>query len=111
MDGISLEEFEQQVTAACGDSPVVESISLFDARPNVVRLRIVLKNQTFLDVFYNEWRGKVSFAWIVNGLRVFGADNAGGWHWHPVEDITRHVPSDQEITFKEFFLNVEKLVK
>ena len=111
MDGISLEEFEQLVVAVCGDSPVVESISVYETRSNAIRLRIILKDRTFLDAFYNEWKGRVAFVWIANNERIFGADNAGGWHWHPVEDVTLHVSSDHEITFEEFFLQVEKLVK
>ncbi len=111
MDGISLEDFEQQIIAVCGASPLVESISISDARSNAIRLRVVLKDQTFLDAFYNEWKGRVAFAWIANDVRILGADNAGGWHWHPIDDVASHVPSDHEITFAEFFAQVEKLVK
>lgn len=67
MADISLEEFEQRIIAACGASPIVESISV--------------------------------------------ADNAGGWHWHPVDDVARHVSSDHEITFEEFFREVGKRVE
>ncbi len=108
MDGVSLEEFQQRIIAACAGSSVVESVTLHEARPNAVRLRIYLVNQTFLDVFYNEWKGRVSFAWIVNGQRSFGADNAGDWHWHPREEPSRHTPSDHAITFEEFLKEVEK---
>ncbi|MCE7918268.1 MAG: hypothetical protein DPW21_07405 [Anaerolineae bacterium] len=111
MADISLEEFEQRIIAACGASPIVESISVYDTRSNAIRLRVTLKNQTFLDAFYNEWRGRVAFAWIANNERIFGADNAGGWHWHPVDDVARHVSSDHEITFEEFFREVGKRVE
>lgn len=108
MDGISLEEFQQRVIAACADSPVVQNIIMYEARPNAVRLRLFLIDQIFLDVFYNEWKGRVSFAWIANDQRVFGADNAGDWHWHPREDPTQHVPSDHEIPFERFPKEIEK---
>lgn len=60
---------------------------------------------------YNEWDGKVSFAWIVNGQRTFGADNAGGWHWHPREDPSQHIEAKREITFQEFLAEIEKAIQ
>lgn len=111
MDGVSLEDFQQSIIAVCTGSSVVESVTLYEIRPNAVRLRIFLVNQTFLDVFYNEWNGRTSFAWIVDGQRKFGADNAGNWHWHLRQDPAQHVASEHEITFGEFMKEIEKIVK
>lgn len=44
----------------------------------------------FVDVFKNDETGKTAFAWIINEERVYGADNTGGWHKHPIKDSKRH---------------------
>ncbi len=109
MVGMSLEEFEQHVIAVCSNSPIVQSVIVFDSTPTSVRLRVFLITQSFLDVFYNQGTGKFSFALIEDNQRTFGADNAGDkWHWHPPENPADHVPSDVEITFEEFLARLEK---
>ncbi|MCL4824479.1 MAG: hypothetical protein KJZ57_09695, partial [Anaerolineales bacterium] len=70
-----------------------------------------LVDASFVEAFYNQETGKMSFAHIRNEMRVFAADNRGGWHWHPIDDVARHVSSDHEITFEEFFREVGKRVE
>ena len=107
MAGISLEEFEHKVIATCSNSAVVQSAAVFELKPSWIRLRIFLINETFVDVFYSEGTGKTSYAQIKNGKRIFGADNAGGWHWHPYDDPDQHLASVNEIRFEEFLQQVE----
>lgn len=107
MAGISLEEFEHKVIAACSNYPIVQSAAVFELKPSWIRLRIFLINETFVDVFYSEGTGKTSYAQIKNEKRIFGADNAGGWHWHPYNNPDEHVSAVNEIRFEEFLQQVE----
>jgi len=53
----------------------------------------------------------VAFALIKAERRIFGADNTGGWHWHPVDKPESHVPTSQAVTFTEFLGQIEALLK
>ena len=46
----------------------------------------------FIDIFYAIRTGKISFAVVEKGERVFGADNLGGWHCHPFGKPENHEP-------------------
>lgn len=44
----------------------------------IVRGKVLLKNDLFVEVYFNEENQKTSFALIREGERLFGADNLGG---------------------------------
>jgi hypothetical protein len=71
-------------------------------------LRAHLIDDSFTDAFYNEATGKTAFALIKNERRIFGADNEGGWHWHPFEAPETHMPAKTSITFDEFLKRIEE---
>ncbi|MFB6147716.1 MAG: hypothetical protein ABEJ66_02420 [Candidatus Nanohaloarchaea archaeon] len=56
----------------------------------------------FVDIYSNSETGKTAYAWIVDGERVYGADNTGGWHIHPFGDPGRHESSDR-VDLEDFF--------
>ncbi len=63
----------------------------------------------FIEVFYNTATGKVSFALIREGNRIYGKDNAkSGWHMHPKDAPDTHVPC-QPVTFSQFLAEVERI--
>jgi hypothetical protein len=115
MAGLSMTDFEEQMRDVCSKSSVVKSVNLFASTENSNLWRILLKNDTavdvdisFVDAYYSN-AGKISFAHIKNNVRIFGADNAGGrWHWHPYEDPQRHDFVDKEIAFAEFLKHIEE---
>ncbi len=111
MAGLSLEEFESRMQSACASSSVVERVMIFTTTESSSLWRIHLTVGSFVDVYYSESTGKTSFAHISENQRIFGADNAGGWHWHPVEDPESHVPSAAEITFDAFLEKLEAMLK
>ena len=115
MAGLSIADFEEQIRDVCSKSSIVKNIALFASTENSNLWRILLENDTvvdidisFVDAYYSN-TGKTSFAHIKDDVRIFGADNAGGrWHWHPYEDPQRHDFTDKEITFAEFLKRVEE---
>lgn len=78
---------------------------------NLLRLRIKQTRDVisggFIDVFYNEPTGTAAYALILNGRRVFGADNAGGWHIHPFDDPERHNPLGGAISLSKYVDEIE----
>jgi hypothetical protein len=108
MAGMSVDAFESQVISICSASPVVRNIVSQNLGLDWFNVRAYLVDESFVEIFYNQKTGKTAFAQIRDGRRIVGADNKKGWHWHPREDPTQHVPSDHVITFDEFLKEIEK---
>ena len=111
MGGIALEQFEGQVTSLCATSSVVVGISTVAVGVTWLHLRAYLVDGSFVDTFYNDVSDRTAFALIKNERRIFGADNTGGWHWHPFEDPENHQPADQAVSFRDFLDRVEAWIK
>jgi hypothetical protein len=100
-------EFARGVQEACDRSELVVTYHIEILDDTVVKIRVLLINDAFIDVFYNADTDKVSFALVEGGARIFGADNAFiGWHVHPFVDPSRHIPSSG-MTFEGFLKAVE----
>lgn len=103
-------DFSKEVTRICSESKIVRTwdVNLYEG--TVVRIRIFLVDNSFIDVYYNSETEKISFAWIRNNKRVYGADNLDYWHVHPIEKPEYHVKSE-EIAFSKFLSDIEKAIK
>ncbi len=75
-------------------------------------LRIIIIKNLFIDVYGNIDTGRYDFSLIKNSKRIFGYDNLGGWHYHPLNKSDEHVkckePSLKQI-LKEIAAVVQKL--
>jgi hypothetical protein len=107
MAGLTLESFEHQVSTACAASSIVTGVSTIASGITWLQLRAYLGDGSFIDTFFNEATGRTSFAWIKDNHRVFGADNTGDWHWHPLESPDDHIPVDAAVAFDEFIGQIE----
>lgn len=108
---IAVFELRQNVERLCSKSDQVMRVNILSETRHQVRIRIFLANRSMLDVRYSSKTGKTAFAQIKDEKRIFGADNTGGWHWHPVEDPEVHVSSRVEISFEDFFKKLESHLK
>jgi hypothetical protein len=108
---MTLDGFEDQVISSCAKSPVVLSISVTGSGVTWLRLRAYLVDGSFIEAFHNEVTGKSSYALIREEIRIFGADNTGGWHWHPFDAADEHVPVEREIEFLDFLRQIEKRMR
>jgi hypothetical protein len=79
-------------------------------RLNAIGLRLQLTERIFIDVYFNEDSGRLDFTTIKDHQRIFGYDNAGGWHYHPVEDPEQH-ESCPEPTLDEMFARTAWVVE
>ena len=61
-------------------------------RSTRVKARLDLAPDCFVDIFFREETQRTDYALIVAGQRVYGLDNLGGWHEHPLHDPASHVP-------------------
>jgi len=108
---MTLEEFESQVISACTASPIVISVAVAGSGITWLRLRAYLIDGSFIEAFFNEATQRVAFARIREGNRIFGADNTGGWHWHPIEAPEEHIRTDEAVSFPAFLQRVEDDLK
>ena len=106
-----MDEFERHLEAICHELSFVRSVAIFASTESSNLWRVTLSDDTFIDVYYSEITGKISFAHIKDGRRILGADNAGGWHWHPSEAPDSHLPSASEITIEEFMKVLKSSLK
>lgn len=87
---------------------VIEDYEL-EIRENVVlRARMEL-TRGFIDVYRNFETGTTAYAWVVDEERVYGADNTGGWHRHPIETPDDHVDCDP-VDLPSFVRQVESFI-
>lgn len=58
----------------------------------VFKGRVILKNNRFLQIYFNEITGTTAFALIEDDRRIWGVDydNMRGWHVHPLENPEIH---------------------
>jgi hypothetical protein len=64
-------------------------------------------NNSFIDVFFNSSTGRTSYAFVHEGKRIFGMNNAKiGWHLHPYGDYEKHEPI-KTMSIREFLITLE----
>jgi hypothetical protein len=64
-----------------------------------------------IDAYHNEATGRTAYALIKERQRIFGADNTGGWHWHPFDAPDEHVTSADSVPFEAFLDQIERWIK
>lgn len=108
MAAVTTGQLLHELRQACRRSSLVSHIEecLMDADILSVRVHLTIAH-VFINVFYNVTTDKTAFALVREGQRIYGVDNAKmGWHRHPFDDPTRHVPC-APIRFAEFLAEVE----
>ena len=83
--------FLQALLEALAGLSFVESVDL-QTEAIVVRGRVQLEGDRFLQVYFNEETGTTAYALIEEGERTWGVDYDAlrGWHEHPPADPDRH---------------------
>jgi hypothetical protein len=64
----------------------------FQTEVFIIKGRAILKNNHFLQVYFNELTGTAAFALIKEDKRIWGIDfdNIRGWHLHPLVNPEGH---------------------
>ncbi len=64
-------------------------------RIDKVSLRIIVTSTVFVDIYANTETGRYDFTLVKNNKRIFGYDNLGGWHCHPLNNPEDHVSCNE----------------
>lgn len=109
MDYLEPHHFLREIIERCVVSEIVTTYESHIDEDIILKMRISLVNDAFIDLFYNSRNGKTSFALIKDRCRIYGADNALpiGWHIHPFGNPDAHVPSEA-VTFRWFLETIER---
>lgn len=110
MADLTLSTFVDAIRSACDRSDLVVSYDIRTPDNAIAKIRVFLKVEAFIDVYFNPSNQNCSFALIQHGKRIYGADNAFiGWHVHPFHNPEDHQPTSA-ISFEEFLAEVEAWV-
>lgn len=71
--------------------------------------RLEIKSALFIDLYYNAENGRRDFSLIERGKRVFGYDNLGGWHRHPLKNPEVHIKCN-EPPIEKIFQEIKEIV-
>jgi len=107
---VDIEVFLKDILIVCTSSKIVKGVEVVNLDNVVLKVRIHLTANLFINVFYNAETRRTAFALIKDNKRIFGADNTGRWHLHPYDNPEEHKLC-KEISFKQFFDEVEKIFK
>ena len=94
-------EFSKHAIALCSQHDFIRSIEIQLLDEPVVKIKAIVKDDAFINIFYNAETLKYSFALIKNDRRIFGVDNARNWHIHPFENPDNHEETNN-ISLKDF---------
>lgn len=102
-------EFSKHAIDVCSRYDFIQGIEIQILDEPVVKIKAVVNDDVFINIFYNAETVKYSFALIKNGRRIFGADNARRWHIHPFDNPDNHKEIN-DISLAEFLdiLNTDK---
>jgi len=110
MAQMTVSEFVEGISAACRKSNIVANIKTELHENIVAKIRVFLIKDCFADVFYNSDTDRIDFALIRNSKRIYGADNLGGWHYHPFEDPEKHIACET-MNFADFLGKVREILQ
>lgn len=90
---MDLDTFVNELLTAAAEAGCFERISLRTEGP-VAKGRGYVSDELFVRFYFNEQTGTTAFALIREDIRIWGIDydNRRGWHQHPVNNPTQHVP-------------------
>ena len=92
----------------------IRAVTDLDRTDNALRLRLIIDETMFIQVYANSKKSKLNFALISSGQRFFGRDSEGGtWHMHPFESPESHESdgdAGRNVSLTEFVAEVEEIL-
>ncbi len=108
---MTTDDLLRHLVNACQASSIVKSYAVEEIDDDIMSIRVFLNDNSFVSVFNNLATGKVAFAWIQEGRRLYGKDNAKmGWHAHPFENPSEHRHCEP-IDFMTFLREIEDYLR
>lgn len=76
--------------------PLFQKLDILDITSSVIKARLVIKPDIYLQIYENVRRPKSSYTLIVGQNRFYGRDmREGSWHRHSVDNPEIHNDSDE----------------
>lgn len=111
---MTIKDLKQEAFNALTSFPFIRKIEIVDEDRDVIKVRLIIRANFFLQAFLNMNTGTTNFVAILNGKRIFGRDtsNIKGWHKHPFDDPDAHDFSgdaSKSVTLTEFLYEFQKI--
>ena len=110
---MNLIEFHNQAKAEASRKWIMSYRTLVLAK-NTVKVRLSIRENLHVDLYFNQRYGTTNYALILDGERIYGRDCYGGnWHLHPYEDPSKHDMSEngkKSLSIEEFVDEVEEIL-
>ncbi len=103
METVSVKEFIEQLKLSITSFIPHLTLKIIEENPHRFKGRIKLASGRNVDVFYGSKKGRIDFALIEENQRIWGVDNLGGWHFHPIGNEREHI--------KAKYTNVDQIVR
>lgn len=107
---LSVEAFYEKLQSLVQQHFPTAKLEPKEINPLRLKVRIILSEMVFIDVFYGRRKNRVDFALIREERRIFGIDNLQGWHRHPLEAPESHVKM-KEPSMEDIFTELAQLLK
>lgn len=105
---MDVNQFLQQLLEELSHLPFVKNLDL-NTEVFVIKGRVFLENNFFLQVYFNDRTKTTAFALIKEEKRTWGIDfdSIRGWHLHPAENPDDHLIIEPK-TIKEIIAHLAK---
>lgn len=106
----SIEDAVLQIEEIYQDYQFIISYEIEEKTVSILKAKIIFNENLFIQVYLNSRKPKISFALVLNDIRLYGRDFLWGeWHRHPFNSLGIHDRSPEgakEVHLKGFFLEV-----
>jgi len=108
-----IEDILEELIQICTD-PLFQRLDILDITSSLLKARLVIKADIYLQIYENVRRPKSSYTLIVEHNRFYGRDmREGSWHRHSVDNPEFHDDSEEasrSITISDFIEEVKEIL-
>ena len=111
---MTIDELLLEALAARDRFWFVQTLQIRDRTDATVTLRFTIGPDLFVQVFFSQRSGRLSFALVGTAGRLYGRDREHGlWHRHPFGQPERHTPTPEGMSSQpigQFLTEVEEIL-
>lgn len=91
-----IEAFKREAREALKKFPFLRRMEILDEHQEAIRLRLHIREDLFIQGYFNVSTGTTNFVAVMSQRRIFGRDcTKDTWHKHPFEDPDHHDSSPE----------------
>jgi hypothetical protein len=111
---VTIDDLLEEALAARDRFWFIQAFQLKERTDSTVTLHFIIGSELFIQVYYSERSGRLSFALIDTTGRIYGRDREYGiWHLHPFSQPQRHESTPEGMSpqpVAQFLAEVEKIL-